>query len=236
MYGLSNISYKIGVVMRSGIVATGTVLLAIGLILVIFLWPMIAYETKDTFNLDDVEPKEKIRYVGEITEISEYGDIFVLELDDGALFVFTKNENLKQNERILVTVEFGENTSDWSDNSYHVEKLPTQEGVVGVIIFIFGLIIMIVGIFTSKISIADIVKFNVQPPAQTQMHQETQISDLQSVNLPQPLTLQPRSSTIQTPQIQQTSCPKCGKKFGVQIKTRPQKITCPNCGVEGIIE
>ena len=65
----------------------GAIFLIIGCISILLYWPLIDYHTKETFDLDTVSSKEKIRYVGEVTGISEFGGIYILELDEGIFYI-----------------------------------------------------------------------------------------------------------------------------------------------------
>ncbi|MEE9151452.1 MAG: hypothetical protein V3U20_06440 [Thermoplasmata archaeon] len=191
--------------MRSGLVGTGIVFLALGILMVLFLWPMVGFETKDTFSMEDVMGGETIRYVGEITSIDESGEIFVLELDNGEIEAYTKEEDFELKEKVFVTIKFGNNVTNWDENNYEVQKMPTIGGSLGAIFSIFGSVLLIVGIATRKRKLIELVKFTAEPPAQ----------DIQ---------------------IEQVTCPKCKKVFGIVGIARPAKISCPECGLEGTVQ
>ncbi|UCG67943.1 MAG: zinc ribbon domain-containing protein [Thermoplasmata archaeon] len=152
--------------MRTGYVAIGIILLLIGILMVLFFWPLIDYETKDTFHIEDVKAKETIRYVGEITNITEIGDVQVLEMDEDVLQVYTKEKDFDLQENVLITIEFGDNTTNWEENIYQVQRIPTFEGSLGAFLFIFGSVVMIVGFATRKRKLLESVKFTLQPAAQ----------------------------------------------------------------------
>lgn len=223
--------------MRTGLVVIGVVFFVIGLIMVLFLWPMIGYENKDTFHIKEVEGGETLRYVGEITEINESGEYFVLDLDNGVLDAYTKEEGFEPNEKVFVTIEFGENATNWNENSYQVEKIPTLGGTLGMLIVVFSFIIIIVGIVSRKKTLEELVKFCSQPGVQSSLPQEPQQVPPSPTYFtePSPQSM-PSSVSPQPAQIQQTTCPKCGKVFTVQVGTKPLKISCPNCGLAGILE
>ena len=46
--------------------------------------------------------------------------------------------------------------------------------------------------------------------------------------------LQPRPKPEQT--IQRVGCPKCGTAIMVDVSVKPIKISCPNCGIEGMVQ
>jgi hypothetical protein len=176
----------------------GTLLLSIGILMVLFFWPVIDYETKDTFRLEDVKGKETKRYVGIITEIAEFGDVHVLEIDNGVLEVFTKVKDFEENDNVLVIIEFGENTSNWEENTYQVQKIPTLEGSLGALILIIGSVIMIIGIVTRKKELIDSVQFTAEQPQDTQ---------IENVTCPKCGTIFGVRESTRPAKI---SCPQCG--------------------------
>ena len=74
--------------MRPGLAAVGSILLLIGILMVVFFWPVLSYETKDTFIPEDASEGKTVRYAGILTNITEVGGIYILELDDGAVEVY----------------------------------------------------------------------------------------------------------------------------------------------------
>lgn len=223
--------------MRTGLVVIGVVFFIIGLAMVLFFWPMIGYEAKDTFRIEDVKGGKTLRYVGEITEINESGEYFILELDNGVLDVYTKEESFQLNEKVIVTIEFGENATNWDENSYQVEKVPTLIGTLGMLISVFSCIVIIVGIASRKKTLEEMVKFSAQQGVQPSSSQEpqhatpkpTHFTETPPQSMPHPVSPKPA-------QGQQTTCPKCGNVFTVQVGTKPMKISCPNCGLAGVLE
>jgi len=209
-----------GVAMRMGLVVIGTVFFVIGIAMVLFFWPMIGYETEDTFHIEDVEGEETLRYVGEITDMNESGEYFILELDNGALDAYTKEEGFELNEKVFVTIEFGENATNWDENSYQVEKVPTLVGTLGMLIVVFSFIIIIVGFASRKKTLEELVKFSAQPGVQSSLPQEPQQAPPSPTYFtePSPQSMPP-SVSPQPAQIQQTTCPKCDKVFTVQVAT-----------------
>jgi hypothetical protein len=209
--------------MLKGLALIGSILAVIGILLVFFFWPIIGYETKDSFDMEDVKEGETIRYVGSLTNVTAVGGIYVLELDDGILDVYTKEMDFKINDNTLVTVTivFGKNTSNWDENQYHVQKIPTTEGYLGLIVLILGLSVLIAGLVAKKSSLDDLLRINahrsVQPsliltaPSEIELHHKKQ-------------------------EIEKVTCPKCENVFGVEGKSRPAKISCPKCGLEGILD
>ena len=104
--------------MRAGLIVSGMILLILGILMILFFWPMLAYETKDTFDIENIKGNETVKYVGEITDITQSGEIYVLELDEGVLQAYTRDENFKSHDNVVVTIEFGSNATNWDENSY----------------------------------------------------------------------------------------------------------------------
>ncbi len=204
-----------------GLTVIGSILFIIGILMVTFFWPVLGFETKDTYNIEDVKGGETVRYAGSLTNITEVGGIYVLELDDGAVEVYTKNKDFNLNDHVLVTIIFGNNASNWDENQYHVQRIPTTGGYLGLIVVILGLSIAIAGLVSKKSTLEDILHFNV--------HHKVQPSRLSTAS--HGTELQP-----QTLNVEQVTCPKCGYVFGVKGLLRPARISCPKCGLEGILD
>jgi DNA-directed RNA polymerase subunit RPC12/RpoP len=196
--------------MRAGITGFGIVIIVLGFILVLFFWPLIGFETSETFSMDDAKEESSVKYVGQITDINEFAGFYRLELDNGNLAVYTDSENFELHDKVFVTIEFGSNLTNWDENTYLVKKVPTLEGAAGSLFIVTGLFFAIAGARLKKPSIEEILEFNIQPPIQS-----------------------PNTNDIKTEQV---TCPKCGKIFGVSGDERPLKIVCPDCGVEGIVK
>jgi len=43
-------------------------------------------------------------------------------------------------------------------------------------------------------------------------------------------------STIKPPEFQMVGCPQCGHAIKVNVSNRPVKMSCPNCGIEGMVQ
>lgn len=196
--------------MRAGILGFGIVVAILGLVLVIFFWPLIGFETSETFSMDDAKEESSVKYVGEITDISESAGFYRLELDHGNLAAYTDSEDFEWHDEVFVSIEFGKNLTNWDENTYLVKKVPTIEGALGSLFLVTGSFFTVVGARLKKTSIEEILEFDIQPPIQS-----------------------PNTNDIKTEQV---TCPKCGKIFGVSGNERPLKIVCPDCGVEGIVK
>jgi hypothetical protein len=196
--------------MRAGILGFGIAIAILGLVLVIFFWPLIGFETNDTFSMDDVKEETSVKYVGQVTDISESAGFYRLELDNGNLAAYTDSESFEFRDKVFVTIEFGKNLTNWDENTYLVKKVPTLEGAFGALFLITGSFFAIVGAKMKKTTIEETLEFNVQSPIQ--------------------------SSNTNDIKTEEVTCPKCKKVFGVSGNERPLKIVCPECGVEGIVK
>lgn len=204
--------------MRAGLAGFGFFLAAAGVLIVLFFWPMTAYETQDTFDLSDVSEGETVRYVGTITNISQSGDIYTLELDSGVLDAYTRDDDFQEEQEVLATIEFGSDPSNYDENTYSVQSIPTLEGLIGLFMTLIGFAILIAGFALKKPRVEDVVRFEKAPP------------------LP-PVAQESTAPGVQgQPKVEQVTCPKCSKVFGVSGVQRPARISCPECGTAGIIE
>ena len=200
--------------MRAGYVGIGILVFVIGFILLLYMWPVVAFETDDTFDINEVEEGDTIRYLGLITDINRSGDIYVLELDSGALEAYTKQNDFEENQRVLVTIEFGSNPTNYDENTYLVQAVPTMEAYMGLVFTFIGLGIVVTGAAAKKQRLEDVIKFETAPP-------------LEPMEQPEPEA---------AGGVQQVTCPNCRHVFGVSGAQRPARISCPECGTSGIVE
>lgn len=218
-------NYRFGVTMRIGVALFGISLVILGIILMALFWPMIDYETEESFDLNAVNRGDTIKYVGEITDITESGGIYLLELDNGVLEAYTDEEGFNRNENVLVTIEFGNNITNWDENAYYIQKIPSAEGYFGLVLAISGFVVLTAGVVTKKETIEDLIRFTIQSAVEPTTQPTA------------PSTAQPPATQgSRTPQIEHVKCPKCNKIFGVEGVARPGKISCPECGLEGSLE
>jgi hypothetical protein len=217
--------------MRAGLVVSGLVLIIVGILMMLMFWPLIGYETKNTFDIEDAEEGDRIRYVGTITSISEYGEWKVIELDYGVLDYYTKDKQFEKNDIVVVGIEFGDNASNWDENEYlEIENVPTLGGLLGLLLLIIGFVVMVAGSALKKRTLEDVLKFQVEPAAEIDKMAPPQISNVQ-----QPQASQ-EGGHIKSDHIQYITCPGCKHVFGLKGLARPAKIACPKCGLKGILD
>ena len=200
--------------MRGGYVGIGILVFVIGSILLLYMWPVVAFETDDTFDINEVQEGDTVRYVGSITEINRSGNIYKLELYSGALEAYTKQNDFEENQRVLVTIAFGSNATNYDENTYLVQAVPTMEGYLGLIFTFIGLGIVVAGAVARKQRLEEVLKFETAPP-------------LEPLEQPEPEA---------AGGVQQVTCPNCRHVFGVSGAQRPARIRCPECGTSGIVE
>jgi hypothetical protein len=213
--------------MRSGILGLGIVLFISGMVLVIFLWPLMGFETHETFEEGDIQSNSTLKYVGEVTDVGESAGFYVLELDFGILQAYTDSEDFEVDDTVVVTIEYGDNTTNWDENTYSVERVPTTSGLLGALLLIIGIVTIVVGAVSKRPKLEDLVSFSSKPP----MH-PMDIPDSQPYDAVIP---QRQTGPANALKADSVTCPKCGKVFGVHGLTPPMKIKCPQCGVEGML-
>lgn len=221
--------------MRAGLALAGIIILILGILIILFFWPMIAYETKDTFDIEEIKGNETVKYVGEITEISQSGEIYALELDGGALQAYTRDENFEPNDIVVVIIKFGGNATNWDENSYTVEKIPTSLGILGALFFLLGIVVMSAGFIAKKLTVEDVVQFKVEPAPSSPIQNQQSVTEVVQ-----------GQSTVETPKVADipappqemvhVTCPGCQKVFGIPKADQPEKIKCPKCGLEGRLD
>lgn len=200
--------------MRAGIFGIGFLIFFIGILMLVYMWPFVGFETEDTIDINEVEEGDTIRYVGSITDINRSGDIYLLELDSGALEAYTKQNDFEEDQVVLVTIEFGSNATNYHENTYLVQAVPTMGGYMGLFFTLIGLGVMTAGAAAKKQRLEDVIKFESAPPLE--IGEQVEPGGVGGV--------------------QQVTCPTCAHVFGVSGMQRPARITCPECRTSGIVE
>jgi hypothetical protein len=181
--------------------------------MMLYTWPFIDYETKDTYDINEVDEGDIVRYVGTITEINRAGDIYILELDAGVVEAYTRQDDFKEDQVVFVTIYYGDNVTDYDEDNFLVQNIPTTEGYMSLLIIFLGFIVMAMAFIPRQQRVEDAINFVTAPPLE--------------------ITEQPQGE--EGPQ--QVTCPSCNHVFGVSgTLQRPARITCPKCGTSGIVE
>jgi hypothetical protein len=161
--------------MKKGLVIVGILLLVIGLLMMLFMWPLIG--TKTWKEMQDEEPKdgETYKIIGEITDEATALGITIYEIDDGDGMWFADSDEFNKGDTVLVEYTYDEdklsdieNMTDPMDMLGALDakmyKVPTPLGIIGLILLIVGVILLIVGAVTGKAAPAP-------PPEQPPMGQ-----------------------------------------------------------------
>lgn len=145
--------------MKKGIVIVGVILLVIGLVMMLFMWPMIG-----TIDWDELEEKMEdgesgtFKVVDEVSQ-DDWDDMDPLSKE------LAKEMGIDGAGTYVTTVELEDGipkelTPEW-------EKVPTMAGILGLVIMIVGIILLIVGAATGRVApVAPAQPPMEQPPYQ----------------------------------------------------------------------
>ena len=147
--------------MKKGIVITGVIVLILGLMMMLFMWPMIGTITWK--ELEDEEPEDGKTYkiIGEITDEATIAGITVYEIDDGDGGWIAEEDKFDKGDTVIVEFTHDEDkiaaigdASDITDVLAALDaklyKVPTLLGIIGLILLIVGVILLIVGAATGR--------------------------------------------------------------------------------------
>jgi hypothetical protein len=189
--------------MKKGLVIVGIILLVVGLLMMLFMWPLIG--TKTWEEMQDEEPKdgETYKIIGEITDEGTFMGITVYEIDDGDGAWFADSDEFNKGDTVIVEYTYDEdklsdieNMSDPMDMLSALDakmyKVPTPLGIIGLILLIIGVILLIVGAVTSKAAPAP-------PPEQPPMGQPPMQDPYQQPPPGQPYQPPPQQPPPQQP-------------------------------------
>jgi hypothetical protein len=94
---------------------------------------------------------------------------------------------------------------------------------------------MSLGIITKKLTVEDVVQFKVEPaprkPIQTQPQAPVSSQGQTTVQ-----ASKMAEAAIQSQEMVNVTCPGCEKVFGISKTDHPEKIKCPECGLEGRLD
>jgi len=146
--------------MKKGIVIVGVILLVIGLVIMLFMWPMIG-----TIDWDELEEKMEdgesgtFKVLDEVSQ-DDWDDMDALSKE------FAKEMGIDGPGTYVTTVELDDGVPE--DLIPEWEKVPTMEGILGLVILIVGVILLIVGAVTGRA--APVVP--AQPPMEQPPYQQ----------------------------------------------------------------
>ena len=119
------------------------------------------------------------------------------------------------------------------------------EGIedLGLIYFFNGLFLGIIGIGIIGVTHRNFSILSEKGLALEERVEASEVAEIAEVAEIEPdvsevVTSEQRSAPkqINDKELQKVECPKCGEIIKVKTLKRPVKISCPNCGIEGIIQ
>lgn len=144
--------------MKKGLVIIGVILLIIGLIMMLLLWPMVG-------TIDDEEATEKIAK----GEKGTYTVVFEIDDDDYEGIKLIKGnktldpdgmyDNVDGAGTYVTTMEIKDDGVEYSK----LQKVPTLGGILGLVLLIIGVLLLVVGLVTGRAA--------PMPPEQPPMEQ-----------------------------------------------------------------
>ena len=170
--------------MRKGLVIVGVILLVIGLLMFLFMWPIVSdAETPEDFieksmageygSGDTVKVKGEVTEVLDLSDLSGFDDLFIpgekfVYLDGGEIlgvkFPFPVPSDLDVSKGDTVILEYEE-------NEIRAQKVPSPAGIIGLILLIIGVLLLIVGAATGKAAAVPLEQPPMEQPYQ-QPYQE----------------------------------------------------------------
>ncbi|UCG70703.1 MAG: hypothetical protein JSV09_06725 [Thermoplasmata archaeon] len=162
--------------MKKGIVVVGIILLVIGLLMMLFMWPLIGTTTWDDLP-DEPEDGTTYKIIGEITDEASLFGMTVYEIDDGDGGWVTDSDEFNKGDTVIVEFTYDEDKlADIGDvedpmaiydaMDAKIYKVPTPLGILGLILLIVGVILLIVGAVTGRAAPMEAQPPMEQPPMQ----------------------------------------------------------------------
>lgn len=177
--------------MKKGIVIVGVILLVIGLVMMLFMWPLITdAETPEDFAENSMEGKygsgDTAKIIGKVTDVIDTGDSptgKAVTLEGGKIDVmgqeieipFPIPEDFDVNEGDTVILEYKMTSiaGEVVPTEVKAMKVPTLLGIIGLILLIVGVILLIVGAVTGRAApVAPAQPPMEQPPYQQPIYQQ----------------------------------------------------------------
>lgn len=151
--------------MKKGIVIVGVILLVVGLVMMLFMWPMIG-----TISGDDLTEKMANGESGTFRVVEEMEEDEWDAMDDLSKEMF-KEMGIDGPGTYTTTYELDDGVPD--DLTPEWEKVPTMMGILGLVILIVGVILLIVGAVTGRAApVAPAQPPMEQPPYEQQPYQQ----------------------------------------------------------------
>lgn len=154
---------NIGDDMKKGIVIVGVILLVIGLVMMLFMWPFIGTKTWEEMKDEEPNDGETYKIKGEITDELTIAGLTMYEIDDGDGAWVADEDAFDKGDAVIVEFTWDEDkaTQALIDNpedpmavydalDAKIYKTPTPLGIIGLILLIVGIILLIVGAATGR--------------------------------------------------------------------------------------
>lgn len=146
--------------MKKGLVIVGVILLVIGLLMMLFMWPLIGTTTWDDLP-DEPEDGTTYKIIGEITDEVTVLGITLYEIDDGDGAWYAEDDQFNKGDTVIVEFTYDEDKLADIDDSEDpmavfdaldakMYKVPTPLGILGLLLLIVGIILLIVGAVTGR--------------------------------------------------------------------------------------
>ncbi|UCE39443.1 MAG: hypothetical protein JSW00_09540 [Thermoplasmata archaeon] len=145
--------------MKKGLVIIGVILLVIGLLLFLFVWPIVHdAETPEDMvkkgEAGEYKSGDTAKVIGEVTEVNENDAASPtgksVKLDGApanSIFPVPDDLDVSKGDTVVLEYKFGAEGSPSEITAY---KVPTPGGIIGLILLIVGIILLIVGAVTGK--------------------------------------------------------------------------------------
>jgi hypothetical protein len=168
--------------MRKGIVVVGVILLVIGLLMMLFMWPLIGTTTWDDLP-DEPEDGTTYKVIGEITDEASLPGMTIYEIDDGDGAWVTEGDEFNKGDTVIVEFTYDEDKVAAIDDASDITevfaaldakiyKVPTPLGMLGLVLLIVGVLLLIVGAVTGRAAPMEAQPPMEQPPMQQPYQQQ----------------------------------------------------------------
>lgn len=141
--------------MKKGLVIIGVILLIVGLIMMLILWPMVG-----TIDGDELTEKQLKGESGTFKVVEEMSDSDWDSIKAAGMEELYKDQGIDGPGTYVAEVELKDgnltDVPEW-------EKVPTMGGILGLVLLIIGVILLIVGLVTGRAA--------PMPPEQPPMEQ-----------------------------------------------------------------
>jgi hypothetical protein len=137
---------------------------------------------------------------------------------------------------IRATLTYQNKDLDETTKAVEVESAPDDGGGFPLIILLLIVIIVVVLLVVVLAMRSRGKKSGEVPPAETTQAEAAPVEAAPTQAAAAPVAAAPVAAAPQTQMNQETiQCPSCKKGFTVEYASKPVKVKCPNCGMEGVL-